>query len=352
MPRHRQRSLIFGSLVVASLVATGCAAQGPAPTPTKTPNALVAAPNNGDPPQFNTPTSNSPTEEPPTETPDKTATPDETPEPETTDTPDLPPTWTPPPTQESLPGVHYWLQRPIPEAYSNVVDRNYPYGSTGGGQYRVHHGYEFNNPRGTPIVAPVAGTIVHAGDDISTQFGPQTHYYGFLVVMELDPNLDGDPIFLLFGHMNSIDVEEGQRVEVGDQLGTVGNSGVAIGAHLHFEVRQGDMYDFNAVRNADLWIQPFAGFGTLAGRVEDANGDRMYGVAVTAKDLEQTARYAWTYEDDTVQPDDFLQENFTLGDLPEGWYRVYINHPATNKAIEEYVYVEAGKTAWVEFTVD
>lgn len=358
MPDHRYRLLFLRSVVIASLLVAGCAAQAPSPTPTKTPSGLVAAPNNGDPPEFITPTISPPPEDIPTETLDDTATPEvtetpeETPEPDATETPDVPPTWTPPPTQESLPGVHYWLHRPIPEAYTNVVDRTYPYGGTAGGQYRVHHGYEFRNPRGTPIVAPAPGTIVHAGDDTITQFGPQTHYYGYLVVMELDSTLDGDPIYLLFGHMNTIGVEKGQHVAAGDVLGEVGNSGVALGPHLHFEVREGDMYDFDAVRNPDLWILPFNGFGTLAGRVQDGNGNPLYGIAVTAKDLEQTPRYTWTYSDDTVQPDDYLNENFTLGDLPEGWYTVYINRPDTGKAIEETIFIEAGKTAWVEFTVE
>jgi murein DD-endopeptidase MepM/ murein hydrolase activator NlpD len=341
---------VLGSLVAASFLIAGCAEQGPPPTPTKTPIGLVAAPSS--PPRFNTATL------PPTATSTPTSTPLVTDTPIPTETPLEAPTWTPPPTNTPLPPErnHYWMSRPIAEEYTNFVDRNYPYGSTGGGKYRVHHGYEFQNPRGTPIIAPAESTVVFAGEDLSTQFGPQTHYYGFLVVLRLDAvdPTGGQPIFMLFGHMDTIEVEVGDRVEAGDQIGTVGNSGVALGAHLHFEVRLGDMYDFNSVRNPDLWLGQFNGFGTLVGRVEDGNGNPLPEVTVTVRDVDgaYVPFYTWTYADDTVQPDDTWEENFTLGDLPEGWYRVYIHHPTTGKTMDDYIFIESRKTTWIEFVAD
>lgn len=351
MSKYRLLLSILGGVAAASLLAAGCTPAGPPPTPTKTPNGLIAAP-----PRVETSTPTATATETPTATPVVTSTP------LPTKTPGAAPTWTPPPTQTLLPPDrnHQWFGRPIPAQnadgapLTNFVDRNYPYGSTGGGKYRVHHGYEFQNPRGTPIIAPARARVVYAGDDTEAQFGPKTYYYGNLVVLELDgvDPAGGRPVYMLFAHMDTIDVEVGDDVEVGHVLGTVGNTGIAQGAHLHFEVRLGDMYDYGATRNADLWLAPFEGFGTIVGRVVDGSGNPLREVAVTTTDLDGVTRYTWTYADDSVNGDDVWGENFSLGDLPAGYYRVYINHPQTGKAIDEVIYMEPRKIVWVEFVVD
>ena len=343
---------LAGVLSTVLLFAVACNT-GPQPpaTPTKTPaNGLVAAASlTASPPRFVTET---PT---PSITPTPSDTPIVSPTPEASDTPELAPTWTPPAaTQEPRAQSHYWLARPIPEGFTNFVDRNYPYGSTSGGQFRVHHGYEFNNPRGTSIIAPATATVAYAGDDNSVQFGPETFFYGLLVVLQLganDPG-SGQPLFLLFAHMDSIDVQQGQSVAAGDQLGTVGSTGIAQGAHLHLEVRVGDMHNYGATRNADLWLAPFFDFGTLAGRVVDSSGNPVSAVSVTMQDQDGIARYTSTYADNTVNSDDALGENFTRGDLPKGYYRVYLTNPFTGKQVEQLLYVEPHKTTWIEFILD
>ena len=47
---------------------------------------------------------------------------------------------------------------------------------------------------------------------------------------------EGLPVFTLYGHMKSTNVQTGQSVEAGDVIGFVGATGVAFGPHLHFEV--------------------------------------------------------------------------------------------------------------------
>ena len=40
----------------------------------------------------------------------------------------------------------------------------------------------------------------------------------------------------LYAHMNKLFVEEGQKINKGDAIGTVGSSGLASGPHLHYEL--------------------------------------------------------------------------------------------------------------------
>ena len=40
-----------------------------------------------------------------------------------------------------------------------------------------------------------------------------------------------------YWHLSAIAVRPGQRVQAGDLLGYVGNTGLSTGAHLHWEIR-------------------------------------------------------------------------------------------------------------------
>ena len=50
------------------------------------------------------------------------------------------------------------------------------------------------------------------------------------------PRLD---VYLLYGHLSQVSVATGQRVAPGDLVGAVGMTGIAIGPHLHVEMRLG-----------------------------------------------------------------------------------------------------------------
>ena len=63
-------------------------------------------------------------------------------------------------------------------------------------------------------------------------------------------------------------VSVGQQVKAGQPIALVGGLGVAIGPHLHLEVRLGGSTYYDT-RNPDLWVRPDPGYGVIAGRVVD-----------------------------------------------------------------------------------
>ncbi|MFN8373511.1 MAG: peptidoglycan DD-metalloendopeptidase family protein [Anaerolineae bacterium] len=262
-----------------------------------------------------------------------------------TDTPTITPT---------LPRIdHYALSRPIASTGIDYLDRTYSYGDTQQGTRPVHLGVDFANPRGTPVLAAAAGTVYYAGDDSERMFGPQLVYYGNLVVIEHDfPSPEGLPVYTLYGHLQSTSVTTGQRVNQGDQIGVVGDTGVAIGSHLHLEVRLGDPEDYHNTRNPDLWIFPYPSFGTLAGRVTE-NGELVYGLSITIQSLEGgSTRYAFTYADNSVNSDATFGENFTFGDLPEGQFEVFVSTENGHIRFRQTILIQRGRTTWLDMPLD
>lgn len=269
-------------------------------------------------------------------------------------------TQTPEPTAIGQQVDHYALERPISRQGVDYADRTYAYGDTQRGRRPVHHGVEFVNPRGTPILAAASGTVFYAGTDAGTDsetiFGPQAEYYGNVIIIAHEDILapGGQPVYTLYGHLDRIEVETGQTITEGDQIGTVGGTGVAIGGtHLHFEVRVGDPYDFGATRNPDLWIMPWRTFGTLAGRVTDTSGNLLERVAIQIEPLstEGDLRFAFTYADNGVNSSAAWGENFTYGDLAEGDYEVFVSNDNGIRIFEEVITIESRRTTWLEIVL-
>lgn len=349
MPRQ-STSLI--PIIILTVLTAGCMPQ-PAftSTPTKTPDpafALVMA--TPIPSLEVTPESSPTTHDPATPTLDMPTPTTDTLTPEVTATPTA--TEPPPTPDDGLPPDHYWLERPIPADWTDYLDRTYAYGSTAGIKYRPHTGVEFFNPVGTPVIAVANATVVYAGTDFEILYGPQLGFYGNLIILQLDDySYNGRPIYVLYGHLSEIYVEVGQPVPVREIIGGVGGTGVANGgAHLHFEVRLDDPQTyFTSTRNPDLWLKPYYGYGTLAGRVVNANGSMLREIGITVHGPDAT-RYTWTYAGDENIPDDEWQENFTLGDLPEGWYTITTR--SDKRSYSEEVYIRSGRTSWLEFIFD
>lgn len=84
-----------------------------------------------------------------------------------------------------------------------------------------------------PIIAHSSGIVILTQTGQKNNKGSTgTLSYGNFVKIRHD-----NGYYTLYAHMNAVYVKQGQRVSKGEQIGYMGDSGNAYGAHLHFEVR-------------------------------------------------------------------------------------------------------------------
>ncbi|GIK59037.1 MAG: hypothetical protein BroJett015_47000 [Chloroflexota bacterium] len=262
-----------------------------------------------------------------------------------------PPTFTPPALPQTAPDEHYWLRRPVAEGGVVWTNKHYPYGSTRGGELRPHHGVEFDVPYNTEILAAASGTVVVAGNDAATAYGPHTNFYGNLVVIQHDFLYNGQAVFTLYGHLNRPLVQVGQQVSAGDVIGLSGATGVADGPHMHFEVRLGQN-SYEATHNPLLWLWPFPDRGTVVGRVTFPNGALAYEAPVRVERIDAPSHYAatTTYANETLNADDLWNENFAIDDVEAGYYRVTVT--AGDKKFTQEIWVYPRRTTFVEIVIE
>jgi murein DD-endopeptidase MepM/ murein hydrolase activator NlpD len=94
------------------------------------------------------------------------------------------------------------------------------------GQLAMHEGLDFVAEVGAPIVATAAGTVTRSAWDGS--YGnvvEVTHIEGFIT---------------RYAHLSKRLVEVGQKVQRGDTIAQLGNTGRSTGPHLHYEVIRND----------------------------------------------------------------------------------------------------------------
>lgn len=87
-----------------------------------------------------------------------------------------------------------------------------------------HRGLDYAASTGTPVVAPAAGRIGLVG----------TEAEGFRVHGNTVGIDHGQGVLSIMLHLNSITVQEGDMVQAGQTIGTIGNTGASTGPHLHW----------------------------------------------------------------------------------------------------------------------
>ena len=106
----------------------------------------------------------------------------------------------------------------------------------------LHKGIDIAYSRGTKVVSTADGKVIEKAFD-AEGYGNYIvikHKYGF---------------YTRYAHMDKVYVKEGQNVQQGEVIGTLGSTGLSTGPHLHYEVRIGSQVvdpqrylDFNSSR--------------------------------------------------------------------------------------------------------
>ena len=130
------------------------------------------------------------------------------------------------------------------------------------GSRTVHMGLDLGGPVGTPVHAPLAGTVLHAG------YNPADGDYGYVVVTQ--HRWEGEPIWILLGHLSKATLAQspvGKSFSPGTILGWFGsideNGGWPPHVHIQLSRQRPDTHDMpGAVSPSDfdqaqqIWPDP------------------------------------------------------------------------------------------------
>lgn len=91
------------------------------------------------------------------------------------------------------------------------------------GEDNFHHGVDIAAPQGTEITAFADGVVDFIGEGDS---------YGKYIQLR-----HSDHVTTLYAHCSELLKQKGDSVQMGDVIARVGQTGMATGPHLHFEVK-------------------------------------------------------------------------------------------------------------------
>ncbi|HSD96073.1 MAG TPA: peptidoglycan DD-metalloendopeptidase family protein [Sulfuricaulis sp.] len=120
-------------------------------------------------------------------------------------------------TDESIPSLRCLL--PVHGSVSSVFGLRRFFNNE---PRQPHSGIDIAARVGTPVVAPLAGTVIQTGEYF---------FNGKTVFLD-----HGQGLISMFNHLSRIAVENGARVSQGQKIGEVGMSGRVTGPHLHWTV--------------------------------------------------------------------------------------------------------------------
>lgn len=101
---------------------------------------------------------------------------------------------------------------------------------------KIHKGIDIGAQKGDIVIAVKDGRVVESR---------MTKGYGNMIIIEHDKKTK-----TLYAHLNSRSVKEGEIVKGGEEIGTVGSTGISTGPHLHIEV----IID-NEAQNPLIWLE-------------------------------------------------------------------------------------------------
>lgn len=144
---------------------------------------------------------------------------------------------------------------PVPGAHVTTPYHALPKNNTYWQWKGYHTGVDYAAKSGTRVVAAKSGKVMSENPGKA---------YGISVMID-----HGDGTQALYGHLSKKVVRSGQKVNAGQLIGFVGETGDAHGPHLHFEIRKGH----NNPVNPSNWLSRAAGaVKSFIGKVGSAIG--------------------------------------------------------------------------------
>lgn len=86
----------------------------------------------------------------------------------------------------------------------------------------LHSGVDFKGRKGDPVKVTAKGQVSFAG-----YMGD----YGYVVMVNHSEGFE-----TRYAHLSKLKVKKGDRIDVGEVVGLVGNTGRSTGSHLHYEI--------------------------------------------------------------------------------------------------------------------
>jgi murein DD-endopeptidase MepM/ murein hydrolase activator NlpD len=120
----------------------------------------------------------------------------------------------------------YWngsFIRPNNSSISTVYGVRRYYNGVFANDY-YHKGVDYAGSTGSPVVAPAAGKVELVGKEAEG-----FHVHGNIIGID-----HGQGVVSIFMHLQDINVQEGETIEAGQQIGTIGDTGASAGPHLHW----------------------------------------------------------------------------------------------------------------------
>lgn len=93
------------------------------------------------------------------------------------------------------------------------------------GKSELHKGIDIAVAKNTPVCACIDGYVADCGYSDS---------YGYFI------KIQGENYACLYGHLNKILLNKGDKISQGQPAALSGNTGQSTGPHLHFELYEGD----------------------------------------------------------------------------------------------------------------
>lgn len=150
-----------------------------------------------------------------------------------------------------------------------------------------HKGMDFGAEKGTPVYSSCNGVVVETFNGCTHNYGKTVNCgcggsYGNNVKIDA-----GDGIGIIYGHLTGVNVNVGDTVTQGQQIGTVGSTGWSTGFHLHFEFVTNDIVGLTPQQYIDRGSNTIMGYRYSVNPrcfVED-------GATITAKTATSSAKY-------------------------------------------------------------